>query len=118
MSQRFAPSTIATMLSISAAALLLSPPAFAGEERSVPVRYGDLDLTSDADVAKLDKRIRSAARRVCDDHGTRDIERMMLASQCRNDALTQARPKVEFAVAAARTGKDYADSSIKVRAAH
>ena len=48
-----------------AAAVLAVPVAAADEAPSVAVRYGDLDLTSEAGQRQLDLRLERAAREVC-----------------------------------------------------
>jgi len=77
---------------------------------SVPVRFGDLDLTTDAGLAKLKGRIHRAARKACGSYDIRDLERTAAANACRDFALSKANPEIELAVAAAKRGEGYAST--------
>jgi UrcA family protein len=50
--------------------LAAAPGKPAWDEPHTVVRFGDLDLTQEKDVAKLYSRIRRAARFVCGDHAS------------------------------------------------
>jgi UrcA family protein len=53
-------------LALALAAAVLAAPAVAADEApSVSVRYGDLDLTSEAGQRQLDHRLERAVREVC-----------------------------------------------------
>jgi UrcA family protein len=62
------------------------------------VSYADLDLTSTADRAALDNRLRTAASKVCFAVQTRDLAE---ASACRTASLIQARATMRDAVRSA-----------------
>lgn len=73
------------------AALALSGIAAAGsnDAHRVVVRFGDLNLDSQAGVASLHKRIRNAAESVCSDLDTRILGLRDSYDECVKDALTQ-----------------------------
>lgn len=101
----------AMLASLGAAALLPALPAAAGtvEHVSSEVRYGDLDLKSEAGVAQLKQRIRAAARKVCGGQvELRDIRARQAADRCLAAALAGANPKIQLAVANARNGENLA----------
>lgn len=99
-----------TLLASITGALILSAPASAGaiESTSAEVRFGDLDLTSEADVTRLQHRIRRAAKAVCGASDIRDLKASQAAAACRTAALANAAPKAELAVANARDGQSLA----------
>lgn len=71
-------------------ALSLSGLAVAGapDVNSVVVRYGDLDLDSQAGIARLHKRIRNAAESVCGPLETRILGLREAYESCVDAALT------------------------------
>jgi UrcA family protein len=81
---------LATVLTVGAV-----PSQAAVAER---VSYADLDLTSSADRAVLDQRLRSAAHKVCPAMQTRMLSEL---SACRVTSLRQARSDVADIVRAA-----------------
>jgi UrcA family protein len=102
---------------IGAALVISAAPAFAGstENFTTEVRYGDLNLTTDAGVAQLQRRIKAAAAAACGRPDGRDIKASQAAATCRETAVANAKAKVELAVANARSGQDLAaNSSVKV----
>jgi UrcA family protein len=60
------------------------------------VRFDDLNLASPAGVATLERRLTSAARRVCDYNETRGFSYIVSKdiSTCMNNALASARQQV------------------------
>jgi UrcA family protein len=78
----FAALTVATT-SIAAASSDDSPP-------SVSVRYDDLDLSSTAGANVLYHRISVAARQVCPDLYSRDLEVVAVADRCYASAVSKA----------------------------
>jgi UrcA family protein len=98
---RVIPPLVALMLVASTVA-----PAFAADEArpTATVRYGDLDLRSEAGVRNLRVRINDAALAVCVASGfykagpTWSPE----ARQCQHDAAKTAEPRLQLAVAEAR----------------
>lgn len=79
--------SIKILLAISA--LTISGLASAGAQNthSVVVRYGDLNLSTQAGVASLHKRIRNAAQSVCSELETRILGLRQAYDVCVNDAL-------------------------------
>jgi len=77
-----------------------------GPVQSEAVFYGDLDLTSARGVAALDRRIKSAARRVCrvHYHPASLIERSEMLT-CLKTTAAVAAPQRDAAIATARRGE-------------
>lgn len=100
------------------AALLLSAPAFAApaaDGMSTTVRFGDLDLATDAGVAALHSRIRHAATQVCGGEvDQRDLTASRIAGACRAVAMASAEPQVQLAMAAARGDRQLAANDVKI----
>lgn len=74
---------------------MLTPVAAAAENsaanvRTVSVRFADLDLGSTAGRATLEKRLRSAVRRVCPDNPKLSEEDAGSQRQCRSGARIEA----------------------------
>lgn len=99
-------------LQIAAAAALAfaTAPAFAGDVApSKGVPYGDLDLTKDSDVAKLNNRIRFAAMDVCGADRFQPFSQASRAAQrCIWRARNEAKTHTNTVVAMARSGNVYA----------
>lgn len=76
---------VATFATVSASA-----PAQA-ETRSAMVRYGDLVLSSPAGAARLHRRIRAAADRVC---GPQEALLRQQIAECRRAAIAQAEARI------------------------
>jgi len=72
------------------AALVLSGVAAAGssDTHSVVVRFGDLNLHSQAGVASLHKRIRNAAESVCSELNNRVLVLRDVYHQCVTEAVS------------------------------
>ena len=81
---------VATLITIAAATPVRA------ETVSVPVAYGDLDLSTPAGVATLDRRVRRAADRIC---GIADIATRVQVAQCRHEVLASAHADVRTAQA-------------------
>ncbi len=75
---------------LSVAALAISGIAAAGsrDTRSVVVRYGDLNLNSQAGVASLHKRIRNAAESVCSELEHRVLGLRDAYERCVSEAVS------------------------------
>ena len=73
------------------------------EVRTEIVRYGDLDLTSPAGIATLDRRIAQAVLRVCSD-GDAGVRARWSEQRCRREARRAASPQRSFALARANSG--------------
>lgn len=76
------------ILTVLAALTALTAAPAAADELSVTVPFGDLDLTTRAGKAALDKRIEDAVDKVCSPTERRDIRGWMAWKECK--ALTLA----------------------------
>lgn len=74
-----------------------------GEVRTVEVRYGDINLASDAGAAQLARRVNIAVTKVCGTADTRDLAANRLVKICRRETMANTTPRVETALAAARS---------------
>lgn len=95
--------TRTVMIAAALAALAtpaLTTPAIAAD-RSITVTSSDLDLTQSADRAKLDGRIETAARMICET-GARDAAALKAERECQADAIANATAQKNLAVAKAR----------------
>ncbi|MDB5663034.1 MAG: UrcA family protein [Sphingomonas bacterium] len=101
---------IAATTLVAGAALAAAPAVAAdfGAARTMDVRHGDLDLTSDQGAARLNQRIAVAARAVCGSFHPADLAAKGKALACRNETIARAAPQVELAIAEARGGRQYA----------
>jgi UrcA family protein len=63
--------------------------------RSVSVRYDDLNLSTTAGVDTLYRRISAAARDVCPDIYSRDIDTVAAAQRCQTAAISKAVSQVK-----------------------
>lgn len=93
----------ATLATVAVPASAATDDKFASE-----VRYGDLDLKTDAGVAQLQRRIGNAVRKECGYSEARDLSTSMASAACRRAAISAAASKVELAVANARNGQKLA----------
>lgn len=103
---------------LALAGAVLSSPAYAavdGDARSVTVRLGDLNLDSPAGRASLMQRIAHAAGAVCGRPDQRDLTASRLSSSCRADAVADAMPQVQLALAGG-TARQLAANTISVTA--
>jgi UrcA family protein len=83
------------------AALVIATSASAADRTAtsadIAVKYSDVELTSEADAADLYKKLRSAARAVCDDNagGHRTLEVRARAEKCVKQVLADAVRKID-----------------------
>ena len=77
-----------------AAVATLATTALPARAESIAVRYGDLDLSSQAGRTTLDRRITTAARSVCRNDGTRDLREVMASRNCFRDAIQSTRTQM------------------------
>lgn len=102
-------SSLSTVLltSVGAALAFAAPaPAQMMEKFSTEVGYSDLNLTTSAGVAQLQRRISNAARHSCGGRvDSRNVKAFQAAEKCRRGVIASAAPKVELAVAKARAGQ-------------
>lgn len=69
------------------------------QRKTAYVSYADLKLGNQADVEKLQDRVRRAASRVCLRPGDRSLEATLHGISCRNAAIEKAAPQIAAAVA-------------------
>lgn len=85
-----------------ASALVVPTVSQASASNSVRVSYADLNLVSRAGAWVLQKRIASAARIVCEIEDSRDLALQRATIGCRTQAVADAQPQFNAALAAAR----------------
>ncbi|MDO9363018.1 MAG: UrcA family protein [Sphingopyxis sp.] len=97
--------TLILALSLNIAAT----PAMAteSENKAAAIRTDDLNLTRAADRARLDVRVKSAARSICR-LGTRGLAEMTRQSECVAEAIARAEPQAKRAIARAQNGTQLA----------
>ena len=89
----------ATLIIVQTSAAVGQPIVIQGDPLpSATVSYADLDLGTDAGRARLDSRIRRAAKQLCLDEGVRDLADRLDQKSCMNFAVASARPQIEQAV--------------------
>lgn len=83
-----------------------------GEIEVVKVSYADLNLASESGMARLDSRLRAAARSVCDVRPEFETTlREMATSRCFRSALSRGRDASEDIIAARKAGVPMAVAS-------
>lgn len=94
-------------LPLAVAAALMLTPAVAhaspanSSEFEAPVAHDDLDLTTSEGASRLDERVRTRVRQMCQ-NGGRDSASVRLERECRVSALAATAPAMRFAIANAR----------------
>jgi UrcA family protein len=82
--------------------LLLSTTTAQAQTTQIAVRYSDLDLTQPADLAVLEKRLKTAARRACGGRASiRFVSEHAAFRHCLADARTSYEGQLSIAVNAA-----------------
>jgi len=76
------------------------------EARQIVVRYSDLDLSRPEDARRLYGRIQSAAREVCENFRSADLQRRQIYRQCMDKAIAGAVTRVQSAQVTAIAGAD------------
>jgi len=99
---------IIAMAALAAAltANLASATTVDDEARQAVVHYSDLDLSRPEDARRLYTRIRRAAREVCENFRSGDLQRTQIYRQCMDKAVTDAVAKVPSSQVAAIAGAD------------
>ncbi len=95
------------MLKTIAIAALLVTSTVAGATDTVPsytVKTSDLDLTTEAGIARLDERVEYAAKAMCLSE-SRDIASKRIEAECRFDVIEGNRPMVRLTIAKAKSAK-------------
>ena len=87
-------------LALAAAALSGTAQA---QEASVDVAYGDLDLTSEADVIRLDRRIDAAVDLVCENRAAQTpLWQLVAVRKCAAEAWSDVQNPRQLAIERAR----------------
>jgi UrcA family protein len=89
-------------LMLAAALIGAAPAAAQTETNGVEVKIVDLDLASAEDVAKLDRRLGIAVRRVCGVPSERSLAAHEAVTACRIEAAARLAPQRDIAIAEAR----------------
>lgn len=92
--------TLILALSLTVVAM---PVAAQAEEKAATVRIDNLDLTRATDRDRLDSRLKSAARSVCNT-GLRGTAENSRRAACVSAALAEAEPQAARAIAQAQGG--------------
>ncbi|SNT01169.1 UrcA family protein [Sphingopyxis indica] len=107
--------TVLSLAATPAAAQPIIATAARGEGQTVLVHYSDLNLSSESGMARLDSRLRAAARQVCDVRLDKESLRTMTAeSRCFDTALEQGRQAGREIMAARQSGQQLAAQTITV----
>ena len=72
------------------------------------VSIADLDLRYDRDVREMQRRVRTAARQVCNELGEDGGRTMLTGPSCTEDAVRRTQGQTRFAIAQARSATYYA----------
>jgi UrcA family protein len=83
--------TIALLAAAAAASIALAAPAAAPDDVTAEVDVSDLDPSNPADSAQIDRRIATAARRVCGAPEARTVTAIARVESCRAGAAARAR---------------------------
>jgi UrcA family protein len=120
MYTRISDSTVFQLTRMGATALvslLVAANASAGERLTVKdgvpaivVKYGDLDISTEAGARALYARLETAAKRVCPDPASRDLSLFEAARACRQQALDRAVGALNSPALAAISSRHAADS--------
>jgi len=93
-------------MTLAAAALALSAPAFAAEtDLGTSVVYGDLDLASAKGAAQLERRVKRAATQACGVIPVINLNARETAMACHSGFIAEAHAKLEPAFAAIAAAK-------------
>lgn len=109
MKSIIAPQTALIAMAALAAALtanLASATTANDGVKQTVVHYSDLDLARPEDARRLYGRIRSAARAVCENFRSADLQRNQVYKQCTDKAVADAVAKVQSPQVAAIAGAD------------
>lgn len=101
------------ILSVSIALAAAVPATATDRDDSAQVRIDDLDLASPADQQRLDRRVATAARRLCTD-GARGVVAIQNEQRCVALALQSAAPQTERAIALAHSNRRLAQIDLAV----
>jgi UrcA family protein len=101
-------------IAFALAALSATVPALAiaaGEPATVLVYYGDLNLTSEAGIEALDRRLDRAVERVCGNGSVRSLTEQRAVTRCERETHRSIQADREFAIAKANGQPGLAENS-------
>jgi UrcA family protein len=110
-----------TTLSLAAVIAVLAPVAAHAndiENTSVSVNAADLNLNSAKDQSRLNARIKSAARAVCNANGARSLSDKVDAANCVAAAIVSANQQADIMIAASKAGQGQAVNTVAVLPTH
>jgi UrcA family protein len=81
---------LALGVALLAAAGLAGAATATEQAPAIHVPYGDLNLTTDAGMQALLRRLSAASHRVCDDGASRELRRVVRAEACYRETLDNA----------------------------
>ena len=81
------------------------------EPPSDDVHYGDLNLTTEAGIKALDRRLDRAVERVCGRASMTDLPAQVAIAKCRKETNQSIQAEREFAIASANGRQGLADSA-------
>lgn len=112
MFARFMKASLFVAAASAASAAVISPAVAAPNliVRTAMVSYADLDLGTEAGVATLDTRIRTAVRDVCGSVTSPGLRANAEVRECRKDALASARRATVEVLAQVNSGERLAQS--------
>jgi UrcA family protein len=96
--------SITTALIFTGSAIAAHSESRRDQPRTERVSYGDLDLTSQADAAKLERRVREASGRVCDIGGMQSLEDFGVESLCYSTTVADGLRRANELVATRKSG--------------
>ncbi|HEX4737635.1 MAG TPA: UrcA family protein [Allosphingosinicella sp.] len=121
---KFAALAAIMALAVTGATFAAATPASGAElvvNGTVPtarVHYADLDLRSQAGVARLEHRVAAAADRLCIGDGVESLADRLTGMQCRDAAIATAVPQVRSAIERASTAQASASRAITLTLGH
>ncbi len=95
------------------AALASAAPAFAQEDTSVVVKYGDLNLNSAAGAQAFHQRLQAAVVQVCGEPDRHDLAYSQFVRNCQSQAWARAEVAEHQAIADAGQAKLASAASLK-----
>ena len=91
-------SLLGAIAATAATVAFASPAAAQTDDKVAVVSFAGLDLAKPADAARLDNRLRAAARDVCGPDQANDIRLHRQAMECQKEALSRANADVRLAL--------------------
>lgn len=94
MNSRFTLSLVGAALFAGSAIAAPAHAEGAAEQRSLSVRFADLNLETAKGQSELNRRIRTAARNVCRANGGRSLSELMAENECTRVAMERSATQV------------------------